>query len=112
LQFPGRAEADAWRRSRTGDGRDGRRSADNGQTGLTGLLDAVVQTNLRTVEAMFQLTNPVRWIELQQRMAQDYMTVVMTANLALVRAMTNMLAEPVGVRSVQTVPVRRSQTRG
>jgi hypothetical protein len=106
LQFPARADDDAWRRNR-----DRRQSAADCQTGLTALLDSVVQTNVRTMQAMLRLTNPVRWIELQQRAAQEYMTVVIRANLALLGAMTNVVAGSAAAGSVQTVSVPLSQTR-
>jgi hypothetical protein len=37
-----------------------------------------MQTNVRTVQAMFRLTIP-GWIELQQRAAQEYMSAVVIA---------------------------------
>jgi len=56
------------------------------QQTLTGLVDAVVQTNLRAAEELFRLTNPASLIELQQRFVTDHMKVVMEGSAALVRA--------------------------
>jgi hypothetical protein len=109
LQFPGRANADALRRSGHAGMHDERQSADAPQNGRTGLLEAVMQTNAHTVQAMAQLASPAAWLELQQRAAQEYITVMMTASFALVRAMTGVATEPAGGKSVQARKVQLSQ---
>jgi hypothetical protein len=112
LQFPARANADAWHRSRQAGNRHERQSADDPPNCPTGLLEAVMQTNVQTVQAMVRLTSPAGWIELQQRAAQEYVAVMMIASLALVRAMTGVATQPADGRSIQALDVQLSQTRG
>ncbi len=54
--------------------------------GMAGLIESVVQTNLRATQELFRLTNPAAIIELQQRVARDYMDTVMQGTATLVRA--------------------------
>jgi hypothetical protein len=109
LQFPARPSTDAWR-GQAGKRAEGQ-SADDPQNGLTGLFEAVVQTNVHTVHAMFRIASPTGWwVELQQRAAQEYMAVLMTASLALVRALTGVAPQPAGGRSLQGLEVQLSQT--
>ncbi len=54
--------------------------------GLTGLIEGVVQTNLRATQELFRLTNPAGFIELQQRFVRDYMNALLEGSAAIVRA--------------------------
>jgi hypothetical protein len=56
------------------------------QQGLTSLVEGMVQTNQRTAQALFRLTNPTAMIELQQRFVRDQMDVLMQSTATLVRA--------------------------
>ncbi len=54
--------------------------------GMAGLIEAVVQTNLRATQELFRLTNPTAIIDLQQRFVRDYMDTLMQGTATLVRA--------------------------
>ncbi len=54
--------------------------------GMAGLVEGVVQANLRATQQLFRLTNPAAMIELQQRFAREYMDAVMQGTATLVRA--------------------------
>jgi hypothetical protein len=57
------------------------------QQTFAGLVDAVVQTNLRATEELVRLANPISFLELQQRFVTDHMNVVMEGSAAFARAM-------------------------
>lgn len=54
--------------------------------GMAGLVEGVMQTNLRATQELFRLANPAAMIELQQRFAREYMDAVMQGTATLVRA--------------------------
>ena len=54
--------------------------------GMAGLIEGVVQTNLRATQELFRLTNPAAMIELQQRFVREYMDALMQGTATLVRA--------------------------
>ena len=54
--------------------------------GLTGLIEGVVQTNLRATQELFRLSSPAAFVELQQRFVRDYMSALMEGSAAFVRA--------------------------
>jgi len=54
--------------------------------GMAGLVEGVVQTNLRATQELFRLANPVAIVELQQRFAREYMDTVMQNTVTLLRA--------------------------
>ncbi len=54
--------------------------------GMAGLVEGVVQTNLRAAQQMFRLTNPAAMVELQQRFMREYMDALMQGTATLVRA--------------------------
>jgi uncharacterized phage infection (PIP) family protein YhgE len=56
------------------------------QHGIAGLVEGVMQTNLRATQELFRLTNPTAIIELQQRFARNYLDTVMQSTATLVRA--------------------------
>lgn len=53
---------------------------------MAGLVEGVVQTNLRATQELFRLTNPAAMIELQQRFVKEYMDALMQGTATLVRA--------------------------
>lgn len=54
--------------------------------GIAGLIEGVMQTNLRATQELFRLANPSAMVELQQRFARNYMDAMMQGTAALVRA--------------------------
>ncbi len=56
------------------------------QQGMTGLVEGVVQTNLRAAQELFRLANPAPVVELQQRFAREYTDTLLRNSATLVRA--------------------------
>ena len=56
------------------------------QQGVTGLVEGVVQTNLRVAQELFRLANPAPIVELQQRFAREYTDTLLQNSATLVRA--------------------------
>ena len=56
------------------------------QQGVTGLVEGVVQTNLRAAQELFRLANPAPVVELQQRFAREYTDALLQNSATLVRA--------------------------
>ena len=56
------------------------------QQGVTGLVEGVVQTNLRAAQELFRLANPAPLVELQQRFAREYTDALLQNSATLVRA--------------------------
>src|SRR5215211_7949326 len=54
--------------------------------GVTGLVEGVVQTNLRAAQELFRLANPAPFVELQQRFAREYTDTLVRNGATLVRA--------------------------
>ena len=57
------------------------------QQGMAGLVEGVVQTNLRAAQELFRLANPAPLVELQQRFAREYTDTLLRNSATLVRAM-------------------------
>ena len=56
------------------------------QQGMAGLVEGIVQTNLRATHELFRLMSPAAAIELQQRFVREYLDTVMQGTTILVRA--------------------------
>ena len=56
------------------------------QQSLAGLVEGVVQTNVRATQELFRMGNPSALIELQQRFAREYMDALMQGTATLVHA--------------------------
>ena len=56
------------------------------QQGVTGLVEGVVQTNLRAAQELFRLANPAPFVELQQRFVREYTDTMLRNGATLVRA--------------------------
>ena len=56
------------------------------QQSMTGLVEGVVRTNLRAAQELFQLANPVAFVELQQRFVRDYLDTLMQGTATVLRA--------------------------
>ena len=56
------------------------------QQAVAGLVEGVVQTNLRATQEWLRLSNPAAVVELQQRFVREYFDALMTGTVTLVRA--------------------------
>ena len=56
------------------------------QQGVVGLVEGVVQTNLRVAQELFRLSNPAPFVELQQRFVREYTDTLVRNSATLVRA--------------------------
>jgi len=56
------------------------------QQSIAGLIEGVVQTNLRATQELFRQTNATAMIELQQRFVKQYMDTLMQGTATLLRA--------------------------
>ena len=56
------------------------------QQSMAGLAEGVMHTNLRAAQELFRLVNPAPVVELQQRLAREYLDTVMQGTATLVRA--------------------------
>ena len=56
------------------------------QQAMAGLVEGVVQTNLRAVQELSRLSNPAAVVELQQRFVREYLDTLMQGTATLVRA--------------------------
>ena len=56
------------------------------QHGVAGLIEGVVQTNLRVTKELFRFSNPAAVVEMQQRFAQEYMDTLLQGTAAMLRA--------------------------
>ena len=56
------------------------------QQSVAGLVQGVVQTNLRAAQELFQLANPAALVEVQQRFVRDYLEALLQGTANLVRA--------------------------
>jgi len=56
------------------------------QQGVVGLVEGVVQTNLRVAQELFRLSNPAPIVELQQRFVREYTDTLVRNGTTLVRA--------------------------
>src|SRR5215218_11155118 len=56
------------------------------QQGMVGLLEGVVQTNLRVAQELFRLANPAPVVELQQRFVREYTDTLLRNSATLARA--------------------------
>ena len=56
------------------------------QQGMVGLVEGVVQTNLRVAQELFRLANPAPIVELQQRFVREYTDTLVQNGATLVRA--------------------------
>lgn len=57
------------------------------QQGVAGLVEGVVQANLRAAQELFRLANPAPLVELQQRFAREYTDALLRNSATVVRAM-------------------------
>src|SRR5215210_1068467 len=79
------------------------------QQGLTGLVEGVVQTNLRAAQELFRLANPAPLVELQQRFASEYTDTLLRNSATLVRAVRRTADETLRPLEEQIERQRREQ---
>src|SRR5205814_5112304 len=65
------------------------------QQGVTGLIEGVVQTNLRATQELFRLANPGAYVELQ-RFVRQYLDTLIENSVTLVRAVRRTADETLG----------------
>ena len=56
------------------------------QQSMAGLVEGVVQTNLRVAQEVFRMSNPAAVVELQQRFLREYMDALLQGSATLARA--------------------------
>lgn len=66
------------------------------QQGVTGLIEGVVQTNLRATQELFRLANPGAYVELQHRFVRQYLDALIENSVTLVRAVRRTADETLG----------------
>ncbi len=79
------------------------------QQGVTGLVEGVVQTNLRAAQELFRLANPAPLVELQQRFAREYTDTLLRNSATLVRAVRRTADETLRPLEQQIEQQRREQ---
>ncbi|MBV9653439.1 MAG: phasin family protein [Acetobacteraceae bacterium] len=78
------------------------------QQSVTGLVEGVVRTNLRAVQQLYALANPLAFVELQQRVAREHLEAWIEGAATLVRA-TRRTAEETLRPLEQQIEQRRQQ---
>jgi len=79
--------------------------------GMAGLIEGVVQTNLRVAQEMLRLSNPSAIVEMQQRFAREYVNTVMQGTATLVRAMRRTADETLHPLEVQIAQRKQAEHR-
>ena len=82
------------------------------QHGVAGLVEGVVQTNLRVTKELFRFSNPAAVVEMQQRFAQEYMDTLLQGTAAMLRAIRRTADEtlrPIEAQAGQRQQARQSQ---
>ncbi len=79
------------------------------QHGVAGLVEGVVQANLRMTKELFRFSNPAGVIEMQQRFAQEYMDTLMQGTAAMLRAIRRTADET--LRPIEAQAGQRQQAR-
>jgi hypothetical protein len=81
------------------------------QQSVTGLVQGVVQTNLRATQELVRLANPSPLVELQQRFVREYLDTVLEGSATLVRAIRRTAEQTLGPIEEQ-IERRRQAGRG
>ena len=79
------------------------------QQGVAGLVEGVVQTNLRVTKELFRFSNPAAVVEMQQRFAQEYMDTLLQGTAAMLRAIRRTADET--LRPIEAQAGQRQQAR-
>lgn len=81
------------------------------QQGVAGLVEGVVQTNLRATQELMRLTDPSAVIELQQRFVREYLDTLMSGTATLVHAIRRTADETLRPLEEQVEQRRQAQVR-
>src|SRR3569623_1995914 len=81
------------------------------QQGVAGLVEGVVQTNLRATQELLRLTDPGAVIELQQRFMRDYLDALIQGTATLVQAIRRTADETLRPLEQQVEQRRQAQAR-
>ncbi len=79
------------------------------QQGVAGLVEGVVQTNIRATQELFRLSNPAAVIELQQRFAREYVDTLMQGTFTLVQAIRRTADETLRPLEAQVAQRKQDQ---
>ncbi len=79
------------------------------QHGVAGLVEGVVQTNLRATKELFRISNPTALVEMQQRFAQEYMDTLLQGTATMLRAIRRTADET--LRPIEAQAGQRQQAR-
>ena len=82
------------------------------QHGVAGIVEGVVQANLRVTKELFRFSNPAAVVEMQQRFAQEYMDTLLQGTAAMLRAIRRTADEtlrPIEAQAGQRQQARQSQ---
>ena len=79
------------------------------QHGMAGLVEGVVQTNLRMTKELLRFSNPAAVVEMQQRFAQEYMDTLLQGTAAMLRAIRRTADET--LRPIEAQAGQRQQAR-
>jgi phasin family protein len=79
------------------------------QRSMTGLIEGVVQTNLRVAQELFRLSNPAPIVELQQRFVREYTDTLVQNSATLARAARRTADETLRPLEQQIEQQRRGQ---
>lgn len=82
------------------------------QQSMTGLVEGVVQTNLRVTQELVRLANPSPLVELQQRFVREYLDVVLESSATLVRAVRRTAEQTLGPIEQQIEQRRHANRSG
>ena len=80
------------------------------QQAMAGLVEGVVQANLRATQELLRLSNPAAVVELQQRFVREYLDTLMAGTATLVRAVRRTADET--LRPLEEQVQQRQQTQG
>ncbi len=79
------------------------------QHGVAGLVEGVVQANLRVTKELFRFSNPAAVVEMQQRFAREYMDTLLKGTTAMLRAIRRTADET--LRPLEAQAGQRQQAR-
>lgn len=81
------------------------------QQSVAGLVEGVVQTNLRATQELLRLSDPATIIELQQRFMRDYVDALMQGTATLVHAIRRTADETLRPLEEQVEQRKQAQVR-
>ena len=82
------------------------------QQSVTGLVEGIVETDLRATQELVRLANPSPLVELQQRFVREYLDVVLESSATLVRAVRRTAEQTLGPIEQQIEQRRQANRSG